>query len=583
MRRHTSTESSSARRPSPAFRQPVEPLEGRTMMSASDLDPTFGSGGAAFTNLAGGNEYQTVVAAPGGKYVAGGSRNFDGNINMLLARFNANGTPDTTFGGGTGRVITDFGGNADGISSVAVLSSGKILVAGEGADTFGQNAKLCVARYNANGTLDTTFGGGDGKADVSFGGSFAFGGSMKVLPSGKFVVAGTSYSTATLGDFALVRFNANGTVDTSFGSSGTGKVVADFGGNAAAPGNQQANGLAVDGSGRLYVAGGVTAGAADEDVAVARFTAGGLLDPGFGGGKGWVTTELASASNPNADDTANAVAVTPAGKLLVAGRSSPDSDKPGRFALVQYTTSGSLDTGFGGGTGKVLTNLNPDPLSNSKKADHLNLSFNGQGLAVTGAGKIVVAGYGSGTSFKDGYAYAQTEAVGVARYNSNGSLDTSFNGTGKKVTTKFDWAKGVAVDGAGKVVVAGGLDSKAGLLRFGTPAAGTASIAGSFFNDKNGDGKRQAATEPLLADWQAYADTNNNGVYDYGEATAFSDAAGNYTIKGLTAGTYRIREVRKDGWARTTPSGTYPLGYYDVTVATGAAATGKVFGNQKIA
>jgi len=73
------------------------------------------------------------------------------------------------------------------------------------------------------------------------------------------------------------------------------------------------------------------------------------------------------------------------------------------------------------------------------------------------------------------------------------------------------------------------------------------------------------------------------GVYDYGEPTAFTNTSGAYTIKGLIAGKYRVREVRKDGWNRTKPAGNWPLGYYDVTLTTGAAATGKVFGNRKIA
>ncbi|HEX8911962.1 MAG TPA: right-handed parallel beta-helix repeat-containing protein [Humisphaera sp.] len=109
---------------------------------------------------------------------------------------------------------------------------------------------------------------------------------------------------------------------------------------------------------------------------------------------------------------------------------------------------------------------------------------------------------------------------------------------------------------------------------FETPAAGGASVAGTVFDDRNHDGTRQTA-EPLMAGWQVYVDRNRNGLYDAGEVTAFTTAAGTWRIGGLVAGTYRIAEVRYDGWTRTRPT----AGYYEVTLATNQAVTGRNFGN----
>jgi uncharacterized protein (DUF2141 family) len=108
--------------------------------------------------------------------------------------------------------------------------------------------------------------------------------------------------------------------------------------------------------------------------------------------------------------------------------------------------------------------------------------------------------------------------------------------------------------------------------------AGSASVSGRFFNDLNGN-RKQDPGEPGLAYWQAFADINNNGVFDAGEPSGFADGPGNYSIHGLKPGTYIIREVRQDGWTRTTPAGVWPLGYYKVTLKAGQTIAGENFGN----
>jgi probable HAF family extracellular repeat protein len=139
----------------------------------------------------------------------------------------------------------------------------------------------------------------------------------------------------------------------------------------------------------------------------------------------------------------------------------------------------------------------------------------------------------------------------------------------------------VSINDSGWIVAnaatAAGAPSKAFLLKLSSTPA---SIAGKVYNDANRNGSRQS-TEVGLSGWQAYIDANNDGIYNPGEQTAFSDSSGNYKLTGLTAGTYRIREVRMTGWTRSQPAGAHPLGFYDVAVAVGAAAVNKDFGNWK--
>ncbi|HEV3365524.1 MAG TPA: delta-60 repeat domain-containing protein, partial [Acidimicrobiia bacterium] len=160
----------------------------------------------------------------------------------------AAGDLDTSFGTG-GKVTTDFGGY-EGASAVAVQSDGKIVVAGY---TYGGVEDFAIARYNANGSLDTGFGD-DGKVTTDFGGYESA--SAIALADGKILVAGYTYGGVE--DFAIARYNFNGNLDTSF--SGDGKATTDFGGY------ESASAIAVS-DGKIVVAGYTYGGV--EDFAVA--------------------------------------------------------------------------------------------------------------------------------------------------------------------------------------------------------------------------------------------------------------------------------------------------------------------------
>jgi uncharacterized delta-60 repeat protein len=164
--------------------------------------------------------YSAAIQADGKILVAGSSRthysNYNFNYNFALARYNPDGTLDTSFDS-DGMATTDFG-NYDQAYSVAVQADGKILVAGS-SETY-PNGDFALARYNPDGTLDTTFSG-DGKVTTNFGSS-ARGYSVTVQGDGQILVAGFSG-----GNFALARYNPDGSLDTTF--DGDGKLATDFG------------------------------------------------------------------------------------------------------------------------------------------------------------------------------------------------------------------------------------------------------------------------------------------------------------------------------------------------------------------
>jgi uncharacterized delta-60 repeat protein len=219
------------------FGHRVEPLEPRRLLAAGDLDPTFGQGGTVVTDVIGRAEAlaaEVSLATPDGKLlVAGQTRNAGGN-DFALARYHPDGSLDRTFGD-SGRVVTDIN-PFDEIADADVLPDGKIVVVGTTAPSFyhfiGGGADFAVARYTADGSLDATFGDGgivvtsiDAADDPDDAGSptIDVAAAVAVSPGGKLVVVGSASRYPGGGDIAVVRYNADGSLDRTFG--GDGKVV----------------------------------------------------------------------------------------------------------------------------------------------------------------------------------------------------------------------------------------------------------------------------------------------------------------------------------------------------------------------
>ncbi|MEJ7623011.1 MAG: hypothetical protein WKF34_03380 [Pyrinomonadaceae bacterium] len=419
------------------------------LAAPGDLDLSFGSGGKVVTPIGSSNDFaQSVAMQSDGKIVAAGGSLNSANFEFAVVRYNTDGTLDTSFGG-TGKVVTVVGSSSFAYA-VAIQADGKIVVAGTSYTSA--NEDFTVVRYNADGSLDTSFGG-TGKVVTQVGGSCDFASSVAIQADGKIVVAGQSYNG--VGDcnagtnFAVVRYNTNGTLDTTF--NGTGKVVTPIGNGSSA------SSVAIQADGRIVAAGYSSSFGATYDFAVVRYNADGTLDTSFNG-TGKVATPIGSSG-----DFARSVAIQSDGKIVAAGSSCNgvgNCNTGTNFAVVRYNPSGTLDTSFNG-TGKVVT---PIGSGNDYAAS----------AAIQSDGKIVAAGGSRGTDFD----------FAVVRYNTNGTLDTSFNGTGRVVTPigpNGNRANSVAIQSDGKIVAAGqsnnGLNHDFALVRYLT-ASNSVTVGG---------------------------------------------------------------------------------------------------------
>src|SRR6266496_299928 len=374
----------------------------------------YNSDGSLDTSLNGSGKLTTAVGAGAGDchgegvalqsdgkiVVAGYSSNAGGWSCFTVLRYRTDGSLDTSFAE-SGKVTTNVGAKNGDAESVTMQSDGKIVVAGW---FNASNNDFAVVRYNANGTLDTSFNE-TGKATADFGAD-GHGRSVAMHGDGRIVVTGyTTKSYESKKECALACFKANGSLDTSF--NGTGKVTTDFGGD----GNAEGRSVAVQTDGKIVVVGYATAGGV-EKFALARYNADGTLDTSFAGTGRVITAVGISGSN------ATGVALQKDGKIVVAGYAVKNSGTGYDFACVRYNTDGNVDQSFGDG-GKIITSVGRgDGKANS--------------LAVQ-EGKIIVAG--SAYVIVAGSAYVGDSEFAVVRYDASGKLDMSFNTAGSVLTT----------------------------------------------------------------------------------------------------------------------------------------------------
>ena len=346
--------------------------------SSGILDNTFDGDGRLTDRLhlhQGSTFYTSTKIQNDGKVLAAGYTWNGSNYDFALARYNTNGTPDNSFSG-DGRQTTDFSAGDDYAYSLTIQNDGKIVLAGVADSNF------AVARYNSDGSPDNSFSGGKVTTDFGFDDNAQ---SVAIQSDGKIIVAGWSvngvddFTQQPISDFALVRYNSNGTPDNSF--SGDGKLTTDFG----------------------Y------------------------------------------------DDLAKAVTIQNDGKILVAGTRQVynQGDNTSEFALARYNTDGSPDNGFSG-DGKQLTTINNNAYGNS--------------IGIQKDGKIIVGG-------NTGFESASSSDFAVARYNTNGSIDNTFGEGGIGIQTTYfgsvyKFANPLVVQSDGKIILAGGSNGNFALVRY---------------------------------------------------------------------------------------------------------------------
>ncbi len=360
-----------------------------------DLDASFGTGGRVTTDLGGSEDVQAGALQADGKVVVVGGRDVGSTADFtdfLVARYTPSGALDTSFSS-DGWATTDFLGGSDYAAAVAVQPDGKIVVAGSVSPPFEGEGEggVGLARYNADGSLDTGFSG-DGKA-VVVGISGGLGMGLVLQPDGKLVIAGYAPEDFTT-KLALARLDPDGSLDTSF--SGDGIEVSDVGDFYTPVALERAD------DGKLVVL------AFDEnlsDYSVLRYTLAGALDPTFDGDGVRLDPALLASD----------LVTLPGGKILLAGSASDHSTGSDTMHFTRLSADGSLDSTFSG-----------DGKHQAAMSDHVVA----RSLAVQADGKLLVGG-----SFGEAVHLANWPMFDAAvfRFNPTGTLDPTFSGNGEAV------------------------------------------------------------------------------------------------------------------------------------------------------
>lgn len=387
-----------------------------------DLDLSFGNNGKRIVSFTSATDWiEDIALQADGKIVAVGLIGFEPGVakKFGVARFNTNGSLDTTFGIG-GSVTTSFNTQYAWAYGVALQSDGKIVVCG-GAYVPG-NSFVVAARYLSNGSLDPDFSE-DGKVETPVG-TYDDGYDIAVQPNGKIVLTGVSD-----GNILVLRYTSSGTLDRRMKLGG--KTITPIAGTVSGQGLA----IKMQPDGKTIVAGStetVDAGGHHFLFATIRYNNNGMIDKTFD--VDGIQTETFGQSYNNAHD----LAVQPDGKIVVVGYTNANSQNV--FSMVRYNPDGSRDTLFGTNGGWVMTH----------PGGYEGVAF---AVAIQPDGKILVGG-----SVRNAVAPNHYSDFMLMRYTANGLLDTDF-GIGGKVTTGMgvhnDQINAIAIQPDGRIVVGG--------------------------------------------------------------------------------------------------------------------------------
>jgi len=380
-------------------------------------DESFGTDGVVVFDRGLIDRGRGVVTDASGRVLVAGRCWNGSNYDMFIAAFNADGSPDTSFG--TNGVAVYDSGAQDLGESIALDASGRILVAGR--SNQGGDYDIAVLRYSAGGVLDTGFGTG-GVAWYDSGNGNDDGNAVLSDASGGILVAG-AVNNGTDVDAAVLRFSSGGVLDTTFGSSG----AASYEGGS---GNDYAESIAIDASGRILAA-GYSWNGSDNDLLILRFSSTGAPDTGFG------TAGAVKYDRGYGSDDGFAVMQDAAGRIFAVGLSA-NTGGNNDMAIWCYDASGSLDPSFGTNGTVFYDEGNGDDYAYAAALDEQGKIFATGGSAKTGGSDNMI----------------------IWRYDQNGNLDTSFGANGMVVYEKGKKEEGnaLALDASGKVLAVGDSD-----------------------------------------------------------------------------------------------------------------------------
>lgn len=389
------------------------------------LDVTFnGNGRVLATFNVFDSAVHSMVLQPDGKIIAGGTVSNHGIFSQFgLARFNSDGSPDTSFGT-AGLVIGDFSTAKISLSSALLQSTGKIVTGGIVYNDY-LDSQFVLTRFNDDGTFDNSFG----TAGVVLR-NFLNIKAMVAQPDEKIVVAGFSIVDPDR-DFVLLRFNPDGSVDNSFGTNG--EVITSVGTK------DFAYDITLQPDGKIVLAGSVKNSNGDyhSDFVVARYFDDGNLDSSFGT-NGIVILDVAEM------DEAQSVKVQSDGKIVFSGWSSSISGEVTSFQIVRLFPNGNIDTSFG---------------EFGAASSPIIFSSHEQLIQIQNDSKILVVGAVTTTSAYD---------IAMVRFDESGNLDTTFGNNGVVITTDgpetSSQANCILVQPDGKILIGG--ESGEGLMSY---------------------------------------------------------------------------------------------------------------------
>jgi uncharacterized delta-60 repeat protein len=386
-----------------------------SLAQPGSLDKSFSDDGIVITNLEKGEWHNSVewgsalVIQPDGKLVIAGSSGID-NPKFAMARYNSDGSLDSNGFGSGGSVQLQIGDRYSEVTAMALQKDGKIVVTGVRIYDS-DSTDIGIIRYNTDGSLDSTFGSGGIVIYTGFAVQVAR--AIALQKDGKIVVGGWAGNPISYEyDYILLRYNNDGSLDSTFGKGGV--LITDLGDR-----EEYGYALVIQPDGKIVLAGYCHTG-----FALLRFNSDGSRDPGFGN-SGAVITPISK------DATVRALAIDGNGKIVAGGDAIFDTY--GRFILARYNKNGSLDSNFA--TGGIITTI-------MGKNDRANA------VAIQSDGKIVLAG----TSWNTWTDYD----VALARYDQDGIPDFEFGSDGKvKTDIGADFCNAIAIQPDGKIVIAG--------------------------------------------------------------------------------------------------------------------------------
>ncbi|MFO0999032.1 MAG: Calx-beta domain-containing protein [Planctomycetaceae bacterium] len=404
----------------------VEHLESRQLLTAGTVDLSYGNNGVMQVSMGAFDDDAFAVALQGdGKAVVAGPVYSAGGVEFGVTRFNADGTLDWSFGD-EGKVRTQFGTSSSTPASVIVQPDGRIVVGGFAFN--GSNFDFALARYMPNGDLDLSFGA-FGRTVRAIGSGNDFGQRLALQADGKILLGGDSFS-GDYEDFAIARFETDGTLDTSFGTNGIFK-------RGLGSQRDSLRGLAVQPDGKIVATGYVFTNT-NVLPALLRLNTNGTLDPTLNG-DGFTFHSFGASTSVYSGN----VSVLSDGRIIVGGVAF--SGGRNQFAAIRYLDYGGLDTSFDG-DGLLLSPIRPYSDSASQ-------------IFVRPDGKFYLGGNSYGSTDQD---------FAVARYNPNGTLDSTF-GTNGATTIAIgagdDIMNAMAVQSDGNLLLAGSVH-KAGYSDF---------------------------------------------------------------------------------------------------------------------